>query len=248
MRICVPQGSGSDALMFFSCQVCDKLQDIHNFVKTSSSCSHQHSSQSLHRPTIARESSVGTLSQALSKLGPLEDTYKPSQSSQSSSSSSSSSFCSLTSTHPLCSSSALSTTSSSLSLSASPFALPCETDESRGFSQYDLHSQIRANGTSSRALCPSPRDQYHSPTAPSDSQINQHSVPTEDQYNFPAEPCSTGKRSVAETLSGTSTGPDDRSHILTGATAGVCNVSKSLSPVRSLQSVFPGTSGTTKAH
>lgn len=247
MRICVPQGSDSDALMFFSCQVCDKLQDIHNFLKeSSSSSSHQHSSQSLHRPTIPRESSVGTLSQELSKLGPLEDTYQPSQSSGSSSSSSS--FCSLTSAHPLCSSSTHSTSSSSLSLSAAPFVLPCETDESRGFSQYDLHSEIRANGTSSRALCPSPRDQYHSPTAPSDSQFNQYSVPTEDQYNFPAEPRSTRKRSGPQTLSGASIGPDDKSHILTGATAGVYNVPKSLSPVRSLQSVFPGTSGTTKAH
>lgn len=243
----VPQGSISDPLLFlisvFSFQVFDKLQDIHNIVrKTSSSCSLQPPSQPFPRPTPPLDSSVGALSQELSKLGPLEDTYQPSQVS-----SSSSSLCSLTSHHSLQSFSSLSSASSSLPLSPSSFAGPCETDESRGFSQYDLRSQSRANGSNSRSLSPSTRDQYHSPTGPADSQFSQPSVPTEDQYNFPPQPSSTSGMSGARMLTGAPVGPDTRGQNTAEATAAVCGVPESLSPVRSLQS-FPGPSGTSTAH
>ncbi|RVE71114.1 hypothetical protein OJAV_G00071630 [Oryzias javanicus] len=82
------------------------------------------------RPPCSPEH-VDVLSQQLSRLGPLEHSYLPSQSS-SSSSSSSSSF----SPHPL--------QSSSLP-PLSSIAGPCETDESRGFSQYDLRPPSRCD-------------------------------------------------------------------------------------------------------
>lgn len=239
-------GSGSDPLLFlisvFSPQVSDKLQDIHNMVtKIRSCCSLQPPSQSLPRPAPPTDTRVGALTQELSRMGPLEDTYQLSQSSQSSSSSSS--FCSLTSHHSLNSSPLLSSTSSALPQSPSSFAGPCETDESRGYSQYDLRSQLRTNGTSSRSLSPSNSDQYHSPSGPADSQFNQPSVPTEDQYNFPPEPTSTISRTVAQVLTVAPAGPGTA-----GATAGSCSVPESLSPVRSLMSLFPGLSGTSAAH
>lgn len=191
-------------------------------------------SQSLPRPTPPADCSVGALSKELSRMGPLEDTYQPSQSSQSSSSSSS--FCSLTSNHPLNSSPSLSSAPSSALLhSPSSFAGPCETDESRGYSQYDLRSQVSANRTSSRSLSPPDSGQYHSPSGPADSQFNQPSVPTEDQYNFPPEPSSTSSRSAARVLTA-------------GAAAGSHGVPESLSPLRSLQSLFPGSPGTAAAH
>lgn len=220
--------------MMFSSQVFDKLQEIHNTVrKTGSSSSsqplhHPHlepPSRSLPRPPRSLDSNVGALSHQLSKLGPLEDTYQPPQLS-----SSSSSFCSLTPPHPLHS-------SSSLSSSSSSFAGPCETDESRGFSQYDLHSQFRSNGTSSRSLSPSTRDQYHSSTGPTESKFSQPSVPTEDQY-FPPQPSSTRGRP------GAPTGPDTRGLTTTGAAAGQYVVPECLSPAGSLQSSSPGPSGT----
>ncbi|XP_074501015.1 interleukin-1 receptor-associated kinase 1 isoform X2 [Sebastes fasciatus] len=131
-------------------EVFEKLQDIHVIMKrTSSSTSsplhhppHPHLQPpclSLPRPPRPLDSNVETLSNQLSKLGPLEDTSQPSQLS--------SSFCSLTTPSPLHSSSSLPPPSSS-----SSFTNPCETDESRGFSQYELCSKIRSNGTSSRSL------------------------------------------------------------------------------------------------
>ncbi|KAI3357053.1 hypothetical protein L3Q82_003682 [Scortum barcoo] len=94
-------------------KVFDKLKDIHNTVKTSScsSAPRQYShlqppSQSFPRPPRPMDSSVGTLSQQMSKLGPLEDTYQPSHFS----------FCFLTPPHPLHSSSSLSSSSSSSSV------------------------------------------------------------------------------------------------------------------------------------
>ncbi|XP_041801024.1 interleukin-1 receptor-associated kinase 1 [Chelmon rostratus] len=225
-------------------EVFDRLQDIHNTVRKASSSfplrrPHlQPPSQSFPRPPRPLDSSVGALSQQLSKLGPLEDTYQPSQFS-----SSSSSFCSLTPPHPLHSSSSLPATFSSLpvtssSLPPSSFAGPCETDESRGFSQYDLCSQFRSKGTSSRSLSPSTRDQYDSPTGPDNSQHSQASVPTEDQYNFPPQPSSTSDRSGAWAL----TSPDTRRQTTAGATAGLCGVPESLSSVQSLHSLPLGPS------
>uniref|UniRef100_A0A8C4DQI5 Protein kinase domain-containing protein n=1 Tax=Dicentrarchus labrax TaxID=13489 RepID=A0A8C4DQI5_DICLA len=210
-------------------KVFEKLKDIHNLVRKTTSSSpllHPHlqpPSQSFPRPPSALDSSVTALSQQLSNLGPLEDTYQPSQST----SSSSSSFCSLTPPHPLHSSSSLLPSSSSL-------AGPCETDESRGFSQYDL----RSNGTSSRSLSPSTRDQYHNQAGPSQSQFTQPSVPTEDQYNFPPQPSSTSDRCRPGAL----TGPDTRRQTTAGGTAGLYGVPESLSPVGSLHSSSPGVS------
>ncbi|XP_070825664.1 interleukin-1 receptor-associated kinase 1 [Chaetodon trifascialis] len=221
-------------------EVFDKLQDIHNTVKKASSSSPLHHpphphlqppSQSFPRPPHPLDSCVGALSQQLSKMGPLEDTYQPSQFS------SSSSFCSLTPPHALHSSSSLLPTSSSLPPSTS-FTGPCETDESRGFSQYDLHSQFRSKETSSRSLSPSTRDRYDRPIWPENSQFAQPSVPSEDQYNSPPQPSSTSDRSGARAL----TGPDTRGQTAAGATAGLCGAPESLSPVQSLRSLSLGPS------
>lgn len=163
------------------------------------------------------DSSLSLLSQELSKLGPLEDVYCPSQMSSSSTSTTSSSFSSsptFSSNHSL--------HSSSLPLSPPPssFTGPCETDESRGYSQYDLSSQLRADRTGSPSCgSQSPGDQQRR-APPADSQFSQPSVPTEDQYNFPPQPGSSSSRSGG------------------GASAGASP--ESFSPIRSLQSLFPG--------
>uniref|UniRef100_A0A8C6PT21 Protein kinase domain-containing protein n=1 Tax=Nothobranchius furzeri TaxID=105023 RepID=A0A8C6PT21_NOTFU len=79
--------------------------------------------------------------------------------------------------------------SSSLPLPSTSLAGPCETDESRGCSQYELRSQ-----TSS---------QDHSVRRPPEHQCHQPSVPTEDQYNFPSQSSSiSGPGAVATELSG----------------------------------------------
>lgn len=230
-------GFSSVPRALFCFQVFDKLQDISSLVNKSSSTASQQPFQSFPRWPHHMDSSVTSVSQELSKLGPLEDTYQPAQSSQSSSSSSS--FCSLQSLHRLHSPSSL----SSSSLSPSSFAGPCETDESRGFSQYDLQSQLRTNGTAWRSVSPFTRDQYYSPSAPPD-QSNQASAPTEEQYSLPLQP--SGASNVSGT--GRSLEPEPRrQRTVGGAVAEVCGVSKSLSPVRSLQSVFPRPSGRSAA-
>ncbi|MEQ2185831.1 hypothetical protein GOODEAATRI_022178 [Goodea atripinnis] len=121
----------------------------------------------------------------------------------SSSSSSSSAFGALTPPHPL--------HSSSLGPPSLSLAGPCETDESRGFSQYELQSQFRSNGTSYRS-------KNQCLAGPAGSQLSQPSVPTEDQYNYPSQPNSTstdssrpgaaaGGFSPAGSLQSTSAGP-----------------------------------------
>lgn len=222
--------AGSRACLLFCFQVFDKLQDVSSLVNRSSSAFSQ---QSFPRCPPHVDASVNSLSQELSKLGPLEDTYQPAQSSQSSSSSLS--FCSLQSPHGLHSPLSLVSSSSPRSLSPSSFAGPCETDESRGFSQYDLQSQLRTNGTAWRSVSPSSKDQYHSPTAPP-HQSHQPSVPTEEQYSPPLQP--TGTSTVSWT--GRSLEPEPRRQ----RTAGL---PKSLSPVGSLQSVPPRPSGRSAA-
>lgn len=162
------------------------------------------------------------LSKELSKLGPLEDTYQPAQSSQSSSSCSSS--CSLQSPHRLRSPSSHVSSSSSCSPSPSSFAGPCETDESRGFSQYDLQSKLRTNGTAFRCVSPSTKDRHQSPTASLDAKSHQASVPTEEHYSLPLQP--SGTTPVSST--GKCVEPHHRGH----HTAGLCGVPKPLSPVR----------------
>lgn len=165
---------------------------------------------------------------------PLEDTYQPSRSSQSSSSSSSSSF---SPPHPLQSSSSLPLTSSSLPQSS--FAGPCETDESRGFSQYNQCSQFRSNGTSSSSSSSSARGRDHSQPGHVISSLNKPSVPTEDQYSFPAEHSYTSERCDSQVLRGATAGPDPG-----GAEAGRCASQESLSPASSLRSLSLEPSGT----
>lgn len=209
----------------FSSQVFDKLQGIHNMVRRTNSSPHPlPPSQSFPRPPNSLDTSVGGLSNQLSKLGPLEDMYQPSQSSFSS-------LCSIT-PHPLHSS------SSSLPTTSSSFAGPCETDESRGFSQYDLRSQFRANASSSRSLSPSIRDQHHCTTGPTESQFSQPSVPTEDQYSFTPQ---SRDRPGAGVLVGASTGPDT-----SGQNTG--SIPECLSPAGSLQLPSPGPSGRSIDH
>lgn len=220
-------------------EVFNKLQEIHDTVRKTNSSPlplprpHQHLySQSLPRPPRSLDSIVGDLSHQLSTLGPLEDTCQLPNSS-----------CCLAPPNALHSSSSL------LPISSSSFVGPCETDESRGFSQYNLRSQFsqfRSNGTSCRSLSPSTRDQYHSAAAPSESRISQPSVPTEDQYNFPPQPSGTSDRTETGALTGATSGPqqgvapepDSRGQ----TTAGQCCAPEYLSPAGSLQSLSPGPS------
>ncbi|CAN9515258.1 unnamed protein product [Ophioblennius macclurei] len=136
-------------------EVFENLENIHRLVGGSS----RPLDWPLGQPSRP-ESSLGAVVHQLSRLGPLEDTDL----SLPSSSSSSSSRGSLASPHPLHSASSLPPTSSSSSSSSSytsssytslssSFLGPCETDESRGFSQY-----FRSTGTSSLSL-PPPRTQ-----------------------------------------------------------------------------------------
>uniref|UniRef100_A0A3B4ZGT1 Interleukin 1 receptor associated kinase 1 n=1 Tax=Stegastes partitus TaxID=144197 RepID=A0A3B4ZGT1_9TELE len=144
------------------------LEEIQAFVGTTSSSSSS-GAPSVPRPPPCLDSSVGS-----------SQSSQSSHSSQSSQSSQSS-LCSLPPPHPLRSSSSLPP------LSSLSFLGPCETDESRGFSQYDLSSQF--NGTSSRDQNPHPHP----------------SVPTEDRYNFPPQPSSTSD-SAAGATAGTTAG------------------------------------------
>nr|XP_015824258.2 interleukin-1 receptor-associated kinase 1 [Nothobranchius furzeri] len=81
--------------------------------------------------------------------------------------------------------------SSSLPLPSTSLAGPCETDESRGCSQYELRSQTSSGS------------QDHSVRRPPEHQCHQPSVPTEDQYNFPSQSSSiSGPGAVATELSG----------------------------------------------
>ncbi|XP_078144537.1 uncharacterized protein irak1 isoform X1 [Centroberyx gerrardi] len=207
-------------------EVFDKLQEIHNILKKTTSCSSicgtsfpvpphpplHHPPQLFPRPPQSLESSIGSLSQQMSRLGPLEDTYPPLSSSSFSSSSS------LTPPHPLHSSFSLPSSSSHPSLSScslptfssssSSFAGPCESDESQGFSQYNAPSQFsgptgnqyrppsQPNGTHHRSLSPSTRQQYNSPSGstenqPTESQYNPPCVPSGNQCNFPPQPSRT---------------------------------------------------------
>uniref|UniRef100_A0A673A7T9 Protein kinase domain-containing protein n=1 Tax=Sphaeramia orbicularis TaxID=375764 RepID=A0A673A7T9_9TELE len=182
-------------------------------------------SRSFPRPPRSLDSCIGALSNQLSQMRPLEDTYLAPSSSSSHTPSPP------TPLLPLL----------LLLLLVTPlllisFAGPCETDESRGFSQYDVRSQFsgptgtqfKSNGTCSRSLSPSTRDHYHSQTGPPESQSKQPSVPTEDQYNFPPQ---SGVISRPETAGGA--GPIQPR---------VCKVPECLSPGGSLQSSSPGPS------
>ncbi|TDH11063.1 hypothetical protein EPR50_G00081560 [Perca flavescens] len=176
------------------------------------------------------DSSVGRLSDQLSKLGPLEDTYQAASSSQGSSS-----FCFLTPPDPLHSSSSFPPSSSSSS-SSSSFAGPCETDESRGFSQYDLRSPFRSNGTtSSGSLSSSARERCPRPARPTESPSSQPSVPTEDQYNFPPQPSGDRPGPGAGAGAWAPLRPETKEQ----STAGIYGVPECFSPAGPLQSASP---------
>ncbi|XP_029363074.1 interleukin-1 receptor-associated kinase 1 [Echeneis naucrates] len=161
-------------------QVFETLKDIHYEVRTPSPA------PLLHHPpppqhlcqSSSLDSSVGSLSNQMSKLGPLEDTFQLSPSS----------LCSLPPPHPLHSSPSL--------------VGPCETDESRGFSQYGFRSQLSSNGTISCSMTTSVRDQYQCPTGPTGSWSREPSVPTEDQYSCPSQPSSKSGATAGHVLSG----------------------------------------------
>ncbi|XP_061549632.1 interleukin-1 receptor-associated kinase 1 isoform X2 [Phycodurus eques] len=173
-------------------EVYNKLQDINDLVRKSD----------LLAPHCVppgscdfSDSSVEVVTQCLSKLGPREDTYQPPLGCLPLPPSfSNTSFHSSVPTPPLPaqysslpphpsslhapSSTSLPPLTSSLHAPSSSFDGPCETDESRGFSQYDLSSGCQFN---SKMLSPYTRDQYHNQPGPTNSQSKKLS---EDQYNF----------------------------------------------------------------
>ncbi|XP_061603647.1 interleukin-1 receptor-associated kinase 1 isoform X4 [Phyllopteryx taeniolatus] len=172
-------------------EVYNKLQDINDLVRKSD----------LLAPHCVppgscdfSDSSVEVVTQCLSKLGPLEDTYQPPLGCLPLPPSfSNTSFHSSIPTPPLPpqysslpphpsslhapSSTSLPPLTSSLHASSSSFDGPCETDESRGFSQYDLSGGSQFNCMLSSYT----RDQYHNQPGPTNSQSKKLS---EDQYNF----------------------------------------------------------------
>ncbi|KAM4610270.1 interleukin-1 receptor-associated kinase 1 isoform 4-T4 [Polymixia lowei] len=192
-------------------EVFGKLQNLHNMLREATSCSSSSGTSPLPPPPpppppqshprlpCSVESSMSALSQALPKLGPLEDTFHCTMLSSSSSSSSSTSSLSSSSSFPLSSSHA--SLSSSLppppsSSSSSVFlAGPCESDESQGYSQYGPHSRLSgATGNQYRSLSPSTRHLYDSPSShslPTESQYHSPHVPSRHQYTFPPQPSST---------------------------------------------------------
>nr|XP_057939978.1 interleukin-1 receptor-associated kinase 1 isoform X2 [Doryrhamphus excisus] len=193
-------------------EVFDKLQDIQKLVRNSDI-------NLLPSPPHSSDGSVEVLSQQFSSLGPLEDTYKPHLSlTPALSSFSSSSPCTPLSSMPLPSSSLHPPSSSS-------FEGPCETDESRGFSQYDISTGSHRR---SRTLSPPTRDQYHSQTRSTESWSRE---PSEDQYDIHVRPNRTSL-SPSPPQKGVAPGPGSR-----GQTIEEC-----FSPVGSLQSVCPQSS------
>ncbi|XP_062283466.1 interleukin-1 receptor-associated kinase 1 isoform X2 [Scomber scombrus] len=209
-------------------EVFEKLQDIHNMVRKTNSCPlprprphHDLDSQSYSRQPRSLDSCVGALSQQLSRLGPLEDSSQYPKSSSGY----------LTPPHPLHSS------SSSLPPTSCSFVGPCETDESRGFSQYYIrseYSQFRSNGTSCT------RDQYQIPSGPSVSRLSQPSVPTEDQYNFPSQISSISDRTGPAGATGAAGRPPQCVAPDRGQTAArLYGTPEFLSPAGSLQSMSP---------
>ncbi|XP_077409959.1 interleukin-1 receptor-associated kinase 1 isoform X2 [Vanacampus margaritifer] len=173
-------------------EVFNKLHHINDLVRKSDLNQGKHDED--HRVLHSSDSSVGVVTQQLSKLGPLEDTYQLPISSLPTPSFSKTSFHSSIPTPPLpvhysslplrpsslrppSSFSSLPPFTSSLHASSS-FEGPCETDDSRGFSQYDLSAGSQFN---SKLLSAPTRDQYQNRTGPTKSQSRE---PSEDQYNF----------------------------------------------------------------
>lgn len=167
--------------------VFENLEDIQRLVEEPRSASSRCQLSPPGPPTQlppSQDSGLEALVQQMSRLGPREDTF-PSQLSFSSSSS----FSSFTSPHPLHSSSSLHPTSSSRPpSSSSSFMGPCETDESRGFSQYFL-----SVGTNGGSLRPSSRP---------------WSGPTEDRDHFNTGRILPGGRTPPPSLRVEPAGPD----------------------------------------
>ncbi|XP_029011846.1 interleukin-1 receptor-associated kinase 1 isoform X2 [Betta splendens] len=183
-------------------EVFEILQHIHNMVrKTNSSHLPPHSHP---RPASFLDSSVVGLSNQLSKLRPLEAACESSQSLFLSSFS-----CSLTPPDPLHSSSSLPTTSA---LSISSLGGPCETDESQGFSQYNLSCKFKSNRSIYRSHPSSIRDQFHCLAGPTQSQFIHLSLPTENQYSYdrPGEEVVLGDSTEPGTRRRTTGGAPDR--------------------------------------
>ncbi|XP_054626615.1 interleukin-1 receptor-associated kinase 1 isoform X3 [Dunckerocampus dactyliophorus] len=156
-------------------EVFDKLQDIHKLVRKSDIAL-------LPAPTLSSDCNVEVLSQQVSGLGPLEDTYKPpSYLPPPLSMFSSSSLCASLSSLPPPSTSLHPPSSSS-------FEGPCETDESRGFSQYDVSTGSHGR---SKTLSPPTRNQYHSQTRSNESWSRE---PSKDQYNVHVHPSNAANR------------------------------------------------------
>ncbi|KAM9344433.1 interleukin-1 receptor-associated kinase 1 isoform 2-T2 [Pholidichthys leucotaenia] len=211
--------------------------------KSSSSSFLQHASHfqplyhSFPRPPRSLDSSVGALSHQLSGVGPREDAHQPSKWPQFSSSP-----YSVASPHPLHSSSSLPSSSSVPPLSSHSLIGPCETDESRGFSQYDLHTHLRSNGTSCRPLSASTKDLHQSPVVVTESKPSQPSVPTEDHYNFPPKPSSTSDECDPRALVGVFSRLNLSKQTVVGTTTGAAAGLDRFSPARSLQSTSSGLS------
>uniref|UniRef100_A0AAX7U886 Protein kinase domain-containing protein n=1 Tax=Astatotilapia calliptera TaxID=8154 RepID=A0AAX7U886_ASTCA len=225
--------TGSLQLADLACRCLAKLRRKRPVMKdVRASHTHLPPYQSFPRPPRSLDSNIQQLSKELSKLGPLEDTYQVSQSTKFSSSPS---LFTLATPDPLHSSSSLPPSSIFPPVSSCSFAGPCETDESRGFSQYDLRSQLRSNGTSCRSSSPSTKAQYRSPARLTEVECNQPSVPTEDQYNFPPQPNSTSLSIAPGALRGAPAGPETRGQTTADATARLYG----FSPAGSLKSTSP---------
>ncbi|XP_023812798.1 interleukin-1 receptor-associated kinase 1 isoform X2 [Oryzias latipes] len=156
----------------------DCLKRVHNMVRKAAPSSSSSQPDPHLRPPCSPDH-VDVLTYQLSQLGPLEHSYPPSSSS---SSSSSSSF----SPHPL--------HSSSLP-PLSSIAGPCETDESRGFSQYDLRPQSRCD-------CRSQSPSSTNPAPPSSQ------PPPPIKHKPPFQISSTGDCPGPSTPTRSSSGPD----------------------------------------
>lgn len=174
----------------------DRLQDISDLVRKSDlvptphcvSPGYPHSS----------DASVEVVTQQLSKLGPREDTYQPpigtcpppppfTRTAFHSSLPTSSRPVHFSSLPPHLSSlrtpssfSSLPPHTSSVHAPSSSFESPCETDESRGFSQYDLSAGSQINSKLS-SLSPHTSEQDQNQTGPTKSRSRESS---EDQYNL----------------------------------------------------------------
>ncbi|XP_051914710.1 interleukin-1 receptor-associated kinase 1 [Hippocampus zosterae] len=175
-------------------EVFDRLQDISHLMRKSDLVPTPHCVS----PGYPRSSdaSVEVVTQQLSKLRPREDTYQPpigtcpppppfTRTAFHSSLHTSSRPVHFSSLPPHLSSLRAPSSFASLpphtsSVPSSSFESPCETDESRGFSQYDLSAGSQINSKLS-SLSPHTSEQDQNRTGPTKSRSRE---PYEDQYNL----------------------------------------------------------------